>query len=308
VTRHPVLDRQAGVTLAEMLIALTLMLIVGTGALTTYDNAVGAYKQSRIAAEQQQGVRIAFEQILRDVQMAGLNANPDGHPASQDEAIEAAYDTAITVRADFDRDDPILSLVPETALAAGLFDVVTIGNDEIVTYVLAKPDGSSTGTMNVMADVDDPERDGSTEIVQLTNVELVHDDPPYTLYRITFNNDISTFGTPDFFVRTVLAENIGWLRFRYFDRAGVQLNERDLSTETEDIGGTSDVATRAKIQRIEIDLMGLAEDTDPRWLDWSDPNPATRPYRKFRMTADVRPRNNRAIGLVDEVGGNFGDL
>jgi len=177
-----------------------------------------------------------------------------------------------------------------------------------VTYVLAKPDGSSTGTMKLRADLDDAVRDGSTEITRLMNVELVHDDPPYTLYRITFNNDISTFGTEDFLVRTVLAENIGWLRFRYFDQAGVQLNSFDLSTTSDDIGGKYNAETRAKIHRIQIDLLGLAEDTDPRWLDWSDPNPATRPYRKFQMTADVRPRNNRATGLVDEVGGNFGDL
>ena len=34
---------------------------------------------------------------------------------------------------------------PEEALAdAGLFETVSTGNDEIVAYVLAKPDGSST--------------------------------------------------------------------------------------------------------------------------------------------------------------------
>ncbi len=308
--RHAALDRQAGVSLAELLIALTLLLVVATGALTTYDNTVDAFKRGGIAAEQQQGVRIAFEKIGEDVQMAGFNYNPDADPDRSDEQIEAAYDTAIVIRADFDGHDPVLSLVPETALAGGVFDVVSTGNDEIVAYVLAKPDWSGGSQLKFRADTDDPERDGSTETVKLYNVAMVQDDPPYTLYRVTLSNDLSTWDTFEFFDRTVLAENIGWLRFRYFDAAGDQLNSTfDLDSTSDDIGGSNGGRPlRAKIRRVQIDLLGLALDTDPSWVDWSDPDPITRHYRKFRLTGDFRLRNAGLTGIEDTGGTGFGNL
>ena len=308
---RPALDRQAGVSLAELLVALTLLVVVAAGALTTYDNTVKAFKKGEIAAEQQQGVRSAFEKIGEDIRMAGYNYNPDADPDRSDEQIEAAFDTAIVVRADFDGHDPVLSLDPELTLAGGAaFETVTTGNDEIVAYVLAKPDWSGGEMLRFRGDVENPTRVGSTEFIKLYNVHLVQDDPPYTLFRVTLNNDETTFDTFEFFERTVLAENIGWLRFRYFDAAGNQMNPAfDLTTIAEDIaGGNSRIATRARIRRVQVDLLGLARDANPSWVDWNDPNPVTRLYRKFRLVGDFRVRNAGLTGIEDTDGTGFGSL
>jgi len=306
--RHPALDRQAGVSFIELLVALTILLIVAVGSLTAYDNAVRAFRQGGVAAAQQQGVRIAFEKIGEDIQMAGFNYNPDANPVRNDEQIEAAYDTAFAFRADFDGHDPVLSLVPETTLAAGVFDVVSIGNDEIVAYVLAKPDWSGGSQLKFRADTDDPQRDLAANWIILDNVAMVQNDPPYTLYRVTLSNDLSDLGTFDFFHRTVLAENIGRLTFRYFDAAGVELNPTfDLDSIIDDIGGSSGREIRDRIRRIEVDLLGLARDTDPTWMDWKDPNPATRTYRKFELTGDFGARNIGTTGIED-TGTPFGSL
>ena len=92
--------------------------------------------------------------------------------------------------------------------------------------------------------------------------------------------------------------------------AGDQLNPTfDLNSISDDIGGSNGGRSlRAKIRRVEIDLLGLALDTDPSWVDWSDPDPATRPYRKFRLTGDFRPRNVGVTGIEDTGGTGFGNL
>ena len=96
-------SRESGLTLVELLVAMTVLLIVVACALAMYDATVASFKKSEKAAEQQQGTRIAFDRISADLQMAGFNFNPDGDPSRPDEQIEAAYDTAIVLRADFDR-------------------------------------------------------------------------------------------------------------------------------------------------------------------------------------------------------------
>ncbi len=61
-------------------------------------------------------------------------------------------------------------------------------------------------------------------------------------------------------------------------------------------------------RRVQIDLLGLARDTDPSWVDWSDPDPATRPYRKFQLIGDFQLRNAGMVGLEDSGGTGFGSL
>jgi len=281
------------------------MLVAISGALSLYDATWDSFKQGENAAEQQQGVRIAFDKIATDLQMAGFNHNPDGDPSRPDEQIEAAYDTAIVIRADFDSGDASLAAVPEATLAGDAFDVVSTGNDEIVVYALAKSDGSSTDTLTFTADLKEAARDGVLETVDIPNVALVHDDPPYTLYRITLSNDVGHWGTSDFVTRTVLAENMGSLVLRYFDEAGAQINGTlDLSSTAEDIGGgDATIDDRSRIRRVEVALTGLARDPDPDWTDASDGNPQTRHFRKFRLASSISPRNLGMVGIQDDAGG-----
>jgi hypothetical protein len=281
------------------------MLVAISGALSLYDATWDSFKQGENAAEAQQGVRIAFDRITADLQMAGFNHNPDGDLSRPDEQIEAAYDTAIVIRADFDGGDPTLATVPETTLAGDAFEVVSTGNDEIVVYALAKPDGSSTDTLTFKADLQEAARDGASETVDIHNLALVHDDPPYTLYRITLSNDVGHWGTSDFVTRTVLAENVGSLVLRYFDESGVQINGTlDLDSTAEDIGGgDATVGDRARIRRVEVALIGLARDPDPDWVDASDSHADTRHYRKFRLASSISPRNLGMVGIEDDAGG-----
>jgi prepilin-type N-terminal cleavage/methylation domain-containing protein len=293
---------ERGLTLVELMVSLALLTVTVALALKLYDSLTDSFKMGEIAAKQQQSVRIGVRKIGADLEAAGANHNPDGDTSRPDEQIEAAFDTAIVFRADFDHGDPTRSGTPESALAGGAFGVVSTGNDEIVVYALAKPDLSSTGTLTFDADVMDSPRDGVVETVSVPHVALLHDDPPYTLYRMTLSNDVGQWGSSDFIVREVLAEGVGSLRFRYFDAAGHQINSTyDLTTISDDIGGAeSDAALRARIRRVEFELVGLASDPDPDWIDRSDPDPKTRSFHKYALAGTARPRNLGMVGTPDD--------
>ncbi len=292
---------QRGLSIVEVLVAITILVLTTTAALVVYDAGWHSVKNGENATEQQQMVRISFDRLKSDLQLAGLNYNPDG-TARPDEQIEAAYDTAVVVRADFDIQDPARNRTPEDVLAGGAFDWISTGNDEIVVYVLAKPDGSSVDTLTFDADVKDSPRDGVVETVSIPDVALVHDDPPYTLYRISLNNDTGTWGSPDFLVRTPIAENVRSLSLRYYDSSGAQINAFDLSQTADDIGGGETPAARrdrSRIHRIELDLEGLTRDPDLYWKDPDDADPDTWAFRKFQLRGDVSVRNVGMIGVED---------
>lgn len=278
---------QAGLSLGEILVAIAVLAVASVIALSLHDSARRSVKKGENAAEQQQTVRIAFDRLTTDLRMAGHNANPDGDAARPDEPIEGAFDTAIVIRADFDADDPSASATPEAALATGgAFATVSTGNDEIVTYVLARPDGTSADTLTFFADVGSP-RTGVVRRVDIPRVSLAQGDPPYTLYRITLGN---SDGSP---VRMPLAENVRSLRFSYHGWDGVPM----AGPGGADSAGAK--AARGVVRRITVELSGLTRDPDPGWEDAEDPDPRTRAYRKFRLAGDVAPRNLGLKGLPD---------
>ena len=125
----------------------------------------------------------------------------------------------------------------------------------------------------------------------------------YPLYRITLNNNITTWGSGAFFVSTLLAENIRTLSLRYLDAMGNPINGTfDLSTITDDIGGDETAAAmvqRSAIRRIELDLVGLTRDPDLIWVDGQDSNPVTQSHRKFQLRGAITPRNMGMVGLAD---------
>ncbi len=281
-------QREAGLSLVEVLVSVTILAVAATIALVLYDGARRSFKLGENVAEQQQAVRIAFDLISSDIRMAGFNTNPDGSKTRPDEQIEAAYDMAIVVRADFDARDPVDSHDPEDALAGpgSAFLSVSTGNDEIRAYVLSKPGGTSGDTLTFQADVAEPVRNGTVETVDIGNVALVHDDPPYTLYRITLDENAAP-------VRTVLIENVRSMSFRYFDGAG---------NEIAAVGGSdspADINARAAIRRIGVEIEALTRDPDLKWVDAQDSNPLTRAFRKFGLNGDITPRNLGMLGIKD---------
>ena len=293
----------SGLSLIEIMVVLVILVFALSAALILYHDSWRFFKRGENAIELQQAVRIGFDKLNADLQMSGFNYNLDGHDSRPDEPVEAAFDTAIVVRADFDAQDPTASTTPETSLVGGLFDSVSTGNDEIVVYVLAKLDGSSTDTLTFAADVKESPRDGVVETVNISNVALIHDDPPYGLYRISLNNDMSTWGTGDFFVRSLVAENVYALSFRYFNLSGGQINATfDLTSTSDDIGGSEAVAIvaqRSGIRRIEANLVGMTRDPDLSWVDPQDTNVATQQHQKFYLRGNITPRNAGMTGIVD---------
>jgi type II secretory pathway pseudopilin PulG len=265
-------------SLVELLVAMAILAVATIIALTLYEGARNAFHVGENVSEQQQAVRIAYDLVASDIRHAGFNANPDGSESRPDEAIEAALDRAIVIRADFDNEDPVDARSPEESLAGSgsAFLSVTTGNDEIRAYALAKPDGSSTGTLTFQADVGQSVRDGTVETVTIPNVDLTHGNPPYTLYRITLADDASP-------QRTVLIENVKSMRFEYYDRASEPIMAA---------GGLDDetsLAARAEIQRVGVAIEALTRDPDLH----------SRQYRRFALAADVTPRNVGLMGIKD---------
>lgn len=278
---------QSGASLVELLVSITILALATTVALVVFDQARLAYKHAENVTEQQQVARVAFDIITSDIRMAGFNTNPDGNKSRPDEQLEAAYATAITVRADFDANDPIDADLPEQALAGpgSAFLAVSTGNDEIVSYVLAKADGNSTDTLAFSADVGDTVRDASIEDITVGRVDLTQSDPPYTLYRIVLENDPSGCCGTSFARRIPVIDNVRFLRFRYFDRSGNELTPPG-GEET-----PAAITARASIRRIGVEIEVLTRDADPHWVDADDPDPETRRFRKFKLEGEVAPPN-----------------
>jgi Tfp pilus assembly protein PilW len=288
---------ERGLSMVEVLVAFAVLVVAVTIALLIYEASRKSFKKGENVSEQQQTVRIAFDRLTSDLRMAGFNYNPDGDANRPDEQIEAAFDTAIVLRADLDAEIPADAVDPEDTLDGDAFLTVSTGNDEIVAYVLAKDDGSSTGTLTFSADVQEAQRDGDVEAINIANVALVQDDPPYTLYRVTVNDGATTV------TKTPLVENVQSMNFRYYSQVGNQINSTfDLTSVADDIGGAesaSAVTTRGTIRRIGIEIVGLTRDPDLDWVDTTDTNPDTRRFRKFPLNGDVTPRNLGMVGIQD---------
>lgn len=209
---------ERGVSLPELMVAGTLLLVVLTTLLGQYALARRAQTIGQGLVEMQQSTRVAWDRIASDLRLAGLAFEPDGQPGRPDEAFEVARSTTVVVRADF---------------------------DGIVGYALAKPDGSSAGELTFEADVLGVPRDGITETVTLSGIALSPGDPPYTLYRFRIRPDSTTA------VRTPVVDQIRSLRFRYYDSAGEEIEAAGSDDDAESR------RRRAAIRRARVELVGM---------------------------------------------------
>lgn len=312
---------ERGFSLVEMMIASAIFAIAAAVAFILYTAAQKSYKAGQNFTDQQQNTRAGFDRLLSDIRNAGYNYNPDGSKTRTDEQIEAAYDTAIVLRSDLDFEDPALKGAPETSIQ-GIFNTVSTGNDEVVAYVLAKPTWSGGSTLTFNADIDNPTRaalvylgnnisvgprDSAVEPVRLGNAAVVQDSPPYTLYRVTLNNDVSSYSsganpTADtFFVKQPVADNIKAMTFRYFDDQGILVSPNTPGDPSDDIGGAESASpTRSRIRRIVVDLVGMTADPDQGYSDPAEASTSsTVHYRKFDLASDVTPENLGRSGMQD---------
>jgi prepilin-type N-terminal cleavage/methylation domain-containing protein len=285
---------ERGFSLIEVLVATAVLALAVVIALVVYDASRKSFKKGENATEQQEAVRIAFDKVTSDLRMAGYNYNPDGNPNRPDEQIEVALDHAVIVRADFDADDPAANTTPETALAGGAFSAVSTGNDEIVGYVLSKPDGTGPDTIQFQADVGSSPRDGSVDTVTVNNVVLTPTSPPYTLYRISLSNNTAACCSGAFIVRTPVVENVDNLTFQYYNGTSTSPIAAPGATEA-----ATAVAARGSVTHVNVKLIGMTRDPDMNYVDPTDTYTGSRHYRKFTLEGDVTPRNMRMKGIQD---------
>lgn len=239
-------DRSGGTSLVELMVATVVGLIAILLAFGSYDAARRSFAAGHALATRQRVARLAFHLLNRELRAAGYNVNPDGDPRRLDEPIEAAFGGAIVVRADFDGLGAEFD-TPESGLDGGSGPVVSTGNDEIVGYVLAKPDGSSADVLSFDADVRGVPRDGILDRVSVTGVALTHDDPPYTLYRFTVRHDRATV------TRAPVVDGVRALVFRYSDRTGIRIPAPGGDDDPEGRGRRARGAIRRIHLRIEVD-------------------------------------------------------
>jgi hypothetical protein len=283
---------ERGLSLVEALVATAVMSVAIVIALGLYDASRKAFAKGENATEQQESVRIAFDELSADLRMLGYDVNPDGNPTRPDEQLEGALDHAIVFRSDRDAGDAVTSVTPETALAGGAFATVSTGNDEIVAYVLSKPDGTGPDAITFEADVKEAKRDGTVEPVTIANVVLNPTAPPYTLYRVSLNNDASKYGSPAFIVRTPVAENVRDLSFVYHAVGGTF---KDPSATISELPEARQI--RSGLTRVDVSLVGMTRQQDRGYSDAMDPVAPT--FRKFELKGDVTPRNMRLKGILD---------
>ncbi len=274
-----------GVTLVEALVALAVSSSVLVAALTLYESARHSAEAGESAAEQQQRGRVALQLVESELRMAGWNANPDDAPGRPDEAIEAAYDGALVIRADFDGLDPALAGDPERSLEGGAFENVSTGNDEVRGFVLRPASGAGPDRLAFDADVVPAPRDGAADAVEIRGVALGQGAPPYTLYRVTLDNRAGSVGSAGFVQVTPIVDDVRSLRFRYFDRSGTEI----LAPGGADTPAAK--AVRGRIAGIGVEIELLTHDPDPRWVDAKDANQATRRLHKLALASQVTLRN-----------------
>ena len=207
-----------------------------------------------------------------------------------DEQIEYAGQAAITVRGNFDysADPTDEEKGREPNLESAWFPMVTTGNDEIVTYALRSSkfkagQGPNTQSISMFIDINAantaPTRTarpgGSAERqVTIAGLDLTNNNPPYTLYRFTWNDQGVLQEVP-------LADNIRSMHFFYFQDSAGQEALRDADDNlAPNPGGDGQYSPtvagswnapqrqlRSKIRAIRMRLVGMTDKIDYNFSD-----------------------------------------
>lgn len=248
---------QAGFAAPEALIGLAVSSLVIISALTLSAEMTRLGHRVADRAQKLGGARWALARMEREVRRAGLGVAHATIPENPDEGIELLTPGAFGVRGDLDRDDPVLAADPETDLA-GLYPSVATANDEVVVFLRRDSQGGGEERAEFQADMDGSDRvtrsDGTLLARRDGNVEWI-DAGPYaapgdggsgTLYRVTFVDNATYFGSGRFRVVEPLADGITDFQVRGLDEQGAEVGP---------CGGGDDSAARncrGAIRQIEI--------------------------------------------------------
>ena len=248
----------------------------------------------------------------------GMEWQEAGAPVYEqpDEQIEFAHDKAITIRANFDYEDPTTTdHGRETELEATSeyrFPIVTTNNDEIVTYALVSRSGnadSNKDKVTFYADVhlddsgDKPARLGypggeKEKLITIDGVDLTNKYPPYTLMRYTLNDK----GEP---VGTALADNIRSMEFKYWQDSAAKSVLTDFDdnpiADFTTLGGlgqydpaaasamVKERLIRGKVRAVTATIVGMSPQPDYDYTSPSDTVASN--YRQYTLQSTIVGRN-----------------
>ena len=139
-----ILNGNAGFTLAELLIAMGIMLVVVTAIISLFTSLNRMYTTQGVAAGVQQVARTGIDIMTRNIRMAGfnpLNINPVGIVQADSNSIRFQYDTngsgTISTNATGDDNEDMAYLLNENNQLIRQLNGNTTSNQSLVDNVIA---------------------------------------------------------------------------------------------------------------------------------------------------------------------------
>lgn len=197
----------------------------------------------------------ALECIAADLRHAGVGM---AGAAGTDEAVELLAGGALGIRGDLDRDEPGEAGNPERWIAGPV--PVATGNDEVLVFLRRIPNQNIGDTTAFWADMHGPDtvttsdgtevakRDGAVERIPVGRAMRPGDDRSAVLYRVTFVNDATRFGTGRFDSAQPLLDRVTSFRVTGLDADGDEVGA---------CGGRDEPsrrACRARVRRVALEL------------------------------------------------------
>lgn len=236
-----------------------------------------------------------------------------------DEQIEYAHNRAITIRANFDYEDPTTvdkGREPELEKSSDYhFPVVTTGNDEIVTYALVSRSGNAAANKDTISFFADVNAEGTPQArkaypggsaereIKIEGVDLTNQYPPYTLMRYTLNEQGKVVGT-------ALADNIRSMEFTYYQDSSARTKLTDFAdaviTDFSKLAGLGkfdpnaagviqERLVRGKIRAVTASIVGMNPQPDYNYTHPSDA--VARNYRQYTLQSTIVGRNLGLRGM-----------
>jgi prepilin-type N-terminal cleavage/methylation domain-containing protein len=286
-----------GFSLVELLVVVVIFGVISTVVLDLYVNVVRSTTSSEEVVEVQQGMRLALEQVARDVQMAGFMV-PTGIPitvARNDQLtlttasafrtfarIEnpATFNAASTAIVNVDvgsaamarlfRDDNYVRIVsPATGVQVGAFKVISINSTAVPPYLRLEPLEAPAAAI-IVANADMIVRvpsPGEDATYPNAVTYLLEADPISTTANMMVLSRIWRAGLPALTAANrdtgdrVLATKITGLRFEYL------MNDGTVEPAPAAAAGTAVAVSRLdNIVGVRIFLTGLAEEGKTRGI------------------------------------------
>ena len=143
------------------------------------------------------------------------------------------------------------------------------------------------------------------------------DNPPYTLYRFSLDRTQQDFSTGANVVRTPLATNIRSVKFTYYQDAQGFVTLKDLENDTDVSTGSPifgegpytvanptavvrERITRAKINAIRVELIGMNEAPDRGYSVSGETVASVKNRRQYRLETLISPRNIQKRGMKEQ--------